>query len=97
MINPNKGASQEVLIRLRTASYERFRLELLRSIEQLLVDFGMTWNELAEALGDTEGVELKQHIGDSNQMDLCDLNDIAHIFSTEPYVIFRPRFPWTQS
>ncbi len=97
MTNPNRGASDEVLDQLKAASYERFRLELINSIEQLLKDFDMTWNDLSEAIWGTRyGVAMKKYVGDGS-MTLSQLNAIAHVFSSEPYLIFRPRFPWTQT
>ena len=102
MIDANKGASEEVLRRLKAASYERFRTELITAIERLLDDFQMTWDDLAARVS-FEGQEvvmtgdiLKSAVG-SMPLDTGELNDIAHIFSAEPYIIFRPRFPYTQS
>lgn len=98
MIDANKGANEETLRRLRDESLERLCLELLKSIEQLLTDFEMTWDDLAEKLGFSRacGPYVKSMFG-GDAMDVCLLNSIAHIFSTEPYIIFRPRFPWTGS
>jgi hypothetical protein len=97
MIDPNKGASDEVLERLKQESYERFRIQLINSIEKLLDDFHMTWDDLGKKLGwpgYLRGCDLKSYLDD---IPLEDLNCIAHAFSTEPYVIFRPRMPWTQT
>ncbi|KKM95674.1 hypothetical protein LCGC14_1185770 [marine sediment metagenome] len=99
MLNPNKGASTDVLVRLKAASYERFRIELFNSVEKLLEDFDMTWQDLARKLGwsiSGDGAWLKRKIG-NEELDLQELNEIAHVFSSEPYLIFRPRFPWTQT
>lgn len=96
MTDPNKGVTPNVLARLKKASYERFLIELLIGIEQLLRDFDMTWDDLADRIYPTKGwgLVLKKQVGDG-ELSLSELNDIAHIFSTEPYLIFRPRFPWT--
>jgi hypothetical protein len=116
MIDPNRGISKEVLRRHKEASYERFRIELLVSIEQLMEDFQMTWDDLADKLawpsemtyspGQIEGKkrrkiyflgsEVKRIIG-SGMLSTKKLNDIAPVFSTEIYIIFRPRKPWTGS
>uniref|UniRef100_A0A6M3K801 Uncharacterized protein n=1 Tax=viral metagenome TaxID=1070528 RepID=A0A6M3K801_9ZZZZ len=103
MINPNRETSEDVLRRLKEASYERMRIELKNSIEMLMEDFGMTWNDVGRLLG-MRGIEknpmwekyAKQNIIEEG-MTLEELNDIAHIFSCDPYVIFRPRFPWTRT
>ena len=102
MENPNRGTSSDVLERLKTASYERMRVELKCSIELLMKDFDMDWDELGELLG-----EEKRTPGNGpsradrakwrvvqGQITLVELNALAHIFSCEPYIIFRPRNPW---
>lgn len=108
MSNPNRGASEEVLNRLRDESYERMRIELFNSIKQLLIDHDMTWDDLAEKLkwikhlGDGMGIntvyyngeEVKNSIG-THVISVRQLNQIAHCFSAEAYIIFRPRFPFT--
>lgn len=99
MINPNRATSEDVLRRLKAASYERMRVELKCSIEQLMEDFDMDWNDLGRLLGvDVDENPIweqyaRQHIIEEG-MSLEELNDIAHIFSCEPYILFRPRFPW---
>ena len=105
MINPNRATSEDVLRRLREASYERMRVELKCSIELLLKDFDMTWDDLGEALGFnptgesdtlTRADRVKWHVTQGS-MFLNELNALAHVFSTEPYIIFRPREPWTKT
>ncbi len=103
MKNPNHGESVEVLQRRKEASYERMRVELLYSVELLLKDFDMTWDDLGELLGfgpsaegDTREDRVKWHILQSG-LFLSELNSLAHVFSCEPYIIFRPRLPWTKS
>ena len=100
MINPNRDTSEDVLRRLKEASYERMRVELKCSVELLLRDFDMTWDDLAHLLGGR--IVLKDaHLARWNilqgSLTLKQLNDIAHIFSCEPYIIFRPRMPWTKT
>ena len=92
MIDANRGATEETLRRLQAESYERFRLELFKSVEQLLADFEMTWDDLAGKA--MTGKQLKEIVGSGN-IDLENLNEIAAVFSAEPYVIFKPRLPWT--
>ena len=92
-INPNRDTSEEVLRRLKEASYERMRIELKCSIEMLMKDFDMDWNALCPLL--MTNTPKKDIIQDN--LTLAQLNDIAHIFSCEIYIIFRPRNPWTQS
>lgn len=106
MIDPNRGTTEEVLRRLKEGSEERFRTQLLESIRLLLNDFQMTWDDLAEKLkwfaefdcprrmlsGDT----IKRYLG-QNSPDIREINEIAHVFSAEPYIIFRPRKPYTQT
>jgi hypothetical protein len=113
MIDANKGASEETLRRFKEASYERFRIELIASIERLLDDFEMTWDDLAEKLQWKQhdgtiytacfgpllgGAGVKKYIGGESvtpfDLDIKELNEIAHVFSAEPYIIFRPRFPY---
>ncbi len=104
MINPNRATSEEVLRRLKEASYERMRVELRCTVELLIKDFDMTWDDLGRLLG----MEQKEWQGRSRadvakrkiiqgSLTLNDLNALAHIFSTEPYIIFRPRNPWIQT
>lgn len=110
MKNPNSGESAELLQRRKEASYERMRVELLNSVELLMKDFDMTWDDLANKLKwpwnrhkdpsrFLSGEEVKQVIVDEGYYPLTleTLNEITHIFSTEPYIIFRPRLPWTKS
>ncbi len=92
-MNPNQEASEDVLRRLKEASEERMRVELKCSVELLLKDFDMTWDDLGRLLGTTTP---KMDIIQGN-LNLLDLNNLAHIFSTEPYIIFRPRLPWIKS
>jgi len=99
MINPNSGITEETLRRLSDASYERFRIQLIESLSMLMNDFQMTWDDLADKLGSrcqNNGDDLKKIIG-YGDVSLADLNAIAHVFSTEPYLIFKARFPWTQT
>lgn len=97
MIDPNRNTSPDVLVRLRDESYERMQSQLLVAIETLLTEFQMTWDDLAVKLGcDRSG---GGSLVRSAMTDLTPdaLNDIAHVFSMEPYIIFRPRQPWTKS
>lgn len=102
MIDPNRGASQSVLDRHREASYERFRIELFEAVKSLLRDFDMTWDDLADRLAwpsnETyqSGDGVREAIGQQD-LSLEELNEIAHVFSAEPYIIFRPRAPWVQT
>lgn len=105
MINPNRDTSEDVLRRLKEASYERMRVELKCSIELLMKDFGLSWDELGELHGfgptgetdlTTRADRIKSHLIDGG-IFLRELNEIAHIFSCEPYIIFRPREPWTKT
>ena len=105
MINPNQARSEEVLRRLKEASYERMRVELKCTIELLMKDFDMSWDDLGRLLGEetrTPGNGLSRAERTKwrvvqGQITLVELNALAHLFSTEPYIIFRPREPWTQT
>lgn len=102
MLNPNKGTSEEVLRRLKEGSYERMRVELKNSVESKMRDFGMSWDDVGRLLGIAirpQGYEPSR--GDTakwqviqGEINLTDLNALTHLFSCEPYVIFRPRDPW---
>jgi hypothetical protein len=98
MINPNRDTSEEVLRRLKTASYERMRVELKNSIELKMRDFEMSWDDLGRLLGmgpsQGESAKLKLLQG---PITLFELNALMHIFSCEPYLIFRPRDPWVKT
>lgn len=109
MKNPNQGASKEVLQRLKEASNERMRIELKNTLELKMRDFDMTWDDLARLLkmkkliGKTpiskrtpRAVILQKRII-GGQVTLNDLNTLAHFFSCEPYILFRPRHPWVNS
>ena len=105
MINPNRATSEEVLWRLKEASYERVRVELRCTIELLLKDFDMTWDDLGERLGfgptgktdiQTRADRVRFHVLESG-LFLNELNELAHVFSAEPYIIFRPREPWIKT
>jgi len=97
MIDANRGKSEKILRRLEAASYERLRSQLLVSIGILLDDFEMTWDDLADKLSaKRSGDEFRAYCG-RNDLTLREINAIASVFSTEPYFIFRARFPWTQS
>ncbi len=104
MINPNRNTSEDVLRRLKEASYERMRVELKCSVELKLKDFEMTWDDLGELLGVDNGIlfpttraERTRELCIQGNMPLAVLNKIAHVFSCEPYIIFRPREPWTKT
>lgn len=98
MTNPNQNTSESVLRRLKEASYERMRVELKCSVELKMKEFGMDWDDLAEILErGLFGHEVKKMVIDFPKLDLVDLNDLAHIFSCEPYIIFRPREPWVKT
>ena len=100
MINPNRATSEDVLRRLKEASYERMRNELKCSVELLLKDYDMTWDDLGDLAGlgraSNRGHQAKYNVAWGN-MSLKQLNFLAHIFSCEPYIIFRPREPWTKT
>ena len=106
MINPNRQTSEDVLRRLKEASYERMRVELKCSIELLMKDFDMDWDNLGRLLGMKKKfygprkllrADIIRERVIQGQVTLNDLNTLAHIFSTEPYIIFRPREPWTKT
>lgn len=103
MENPNRETSEEVLRRLKEGSYERMRVELKNSVESKMVDFGMNWDDLGRLLG-IKTPETGPSRGDfakwkvvQGEMTLTELNALTHLFSCEPYIIFRPREPWTQT
>jgi hypothetical protein len=104
MIDPNRGASDEVLEQQKEESYERMRLQLFEAVEKKLAEFGMTWDDLAAKLkwesfpreGIVSGDKVRAEVGDG-LLVLEEVNDIAHCFSAEAYIIFRPRFPITQT
>jgi len=97
MIEANRGASEDSLRRAKEESYERFKLQMLEAIERQLEHFEMTWDDLAARLcwssPPMTGQEVKKKVGDNGTTDEM-LNDIAHVFSAEIYMIFRPRWPW---
>lgn len=100
MVNPNRNTSEDVLWRLKAASYERMRVELKCSIELLMKDFDMTWDDLGRLLGIPENplwTDYAKHRIIGEEYTLEQLNALAHIFSCEPYIIFRPREPWTKT
>lgn len=107
MINPNKNTSEDVLGRLKEASYERMRVELKITVETKMKDFKMSWDDLGRLLGVKERKKvtpvgytradiIKRRII-QGQLTLNDLNTLAHLFSCEPYILFRPRKPWTKT
>ena len=97
MIEPNRDTSEDVLVRLKQGSYERFHLQLINDIDQLLSEFEMSWDDLAERLTlKRTGIELKKYLGGC-PLSMEELNSVAAIFSAEPYILFRPRFPWIQN
>ena len=105
MINPNRNTSEDVLRRLKEASYERMRVEIKNSIELLMKEFDMTWDDIGRLLGERKRTPgngpsragIAQWKVTQGQITLVELNALAHIFSTEPYIIFRPRNPWTKT
>jgi len=95
MINPNRDASEDVLRRLKEGSYERMRVELKCSVEAKMKDFDMTWEDIGCALDLNEDTARWRVM--KGLLSLDALNTIAHIFSCEPYIIFRPRDPWIKT
>lgn len=85
---------------MKEGSYERLRVELTNSVEAKLRDFDISWDEFGDLIGigraPNRGHQAKYNIAWGN-LTLTQLNNIAHIFSCEPYVIFRPREPWTKT
>jgi len=98
MINPNRDASEEVLQQHKQESYERFRVQFAMAVEQKLIDFEMTWGDLATCIKGqkTDGIFIKTRIKNGS-LSAEGMNDIAHVFSCEPYIILRPRLPWVQT
>ncbi len=105
MINPNRDTSEEVLRRLKEESYERMRVELLNSVEAKMRDYSMNWDDIGRLLeienrprehGITRGDTAKFRVV-QGEMTLAELNALTHIFSCEPYLIFRPREPWIKT
>lgn len=105
MINPNRETNEETLRRLKDGSYERTRVELKNSVESKMRDFDMNWDDLGRLLGiETRTPGNGPSRGDTakwrvlqGQMTLTELNALAHIFSCEPYILFRPRDPWVKT
>ena len=104
MTNPNRDTSEDVLRRLKEASYERMRVELKCSVELLMRDFDMDWDDLGRLLGMKEKIWQGRTRGEvvrnkiiEGSLTLNDLNALAHLFSCEPYLIFRPREPWVKT
>ncbi len=105
MTGPNRNTSEEVLRRLKEASNERMRVELLNSLVLKMKDFDMTWDDLGRLLGweptgetdiETRANRVRDYVIQGG-LFLSDLNELAHIFSCEPYIIFRPREPWVKT
>ena len=106
MINPNRDASEDNLRMAKEESYERYKLQIFSSVEQLLSDFEITWDDLAAELQwpwnffdppqYQTGEQVKKLIGSVEMTDKM-LNDVASVFSAEPYIMFRPRWPWVAS
>jgi hypothetical protein len=97
MINANRDTSEEVLQQHKQESYERFRVDFANAVEQKLLDFEMTWEDLSEQLDwECTADEVKATVKMA-MFTAEDMNDIAHVFSCEPYIILRPRLPWIQT
>ena len=105
MINPNQDTTEETLKLLKEGSYERMRVELKNTIETKMRDFEMNWNDIGRLLGiKTRTPEKNPSRGEVakwrilyGQVTLGDLNTLAHLFSCEPYILFRPRGPWIKT
>lgn len=105
MIDPNRKTSEDVLRRLKEGSYERMRVELKCTLEAKMKDFKMSWDDIGRLLGmktRTPGngpsrADRIKHRIIQGQVTLNDLNTLAHLFSCEPYILFRPREPWTKT
>lgn len=108
MINPNRETSEDVLRRLKEASYERTRNELKCSVELLMKDFDMGWDDIGRLLGMKKKLQRPREEMETRAdlvkwkiiqgpITLNDLNTLAHLFSCEPYIIFRPREPWVKT
>lgn len=100
MKNPNRNTSEQTLRRFKEASNERMRVELLNSIELCMKEFSMTWDDIGRLVGMKETKHRAEKIKwkiVQGSLTLNDLNTITHLFSCEPYILFRPRLPWTGS
>jgi len=66
----------------------------------------MSWKDLADKIEGSyksfptlmakTGDELRRYVG-NHSLSIIEINEIAHVFSAEPYIIFRPRKPYTQT
>jgi hypothetical protein len=62
-----------------------------------ITDYKMTWGDLARKLAGHEVPETMAKVlvvGGIADMQLSELNEIAHALSAEVYVILRPRYPF---
>lgn len=108
MIDPTKGVPPHLVEQASEESYERFRMQLLETIETLLRDFEMTWDDLAAKTRESSytqpgggafmpyasGGDLRAFIGGGNDLCISQINDVFSWFSMEPYILARPRYPW---
>ncbi len=63
-------------------------------------DYDMDWDDLARLLGGAKELKDADRVKWNviqGSLTLKQLNDVAHIFSCELYIIFRPREPWTKT
>ncbi len=97
MIDANKGTTPNALRSLKQGSEERFRIQLFEAVRMSLYQFKMTWQDLADRLPiRRSGGSLKKYVG-QNDLTITEINEIVHVFSAEPYIIFRPRKPYTHT
>lgn len=98
MNDPNRNVDAETLQRLQEESFERLQINLYNAVADLLQEFNMTWDDLAFRLSwDNPTSEWLRYKLGCGMMTLREFNQIANCFSCDIHLIFKPRFPYTNT
>ena len=95
MKDPYKNTSDDCRKQARERSYENLRTKIAQDIITLMVEHGMTHEDLGKQFGITPD-HMKRLIWDAD-IPLSLLNSIMDIFSHEMVPIFRRRWPVTHN
>jgi len=93
--DPNKNTSESCLAEAESRAYENLRTQVAKDLIKLAAEHDMSPEYMAEKL-DLSPIGYKFLIWDK-EMSLRELNEIVSVFSYEPVILFRKRWPATHN
>ena len=93
--DPNKNTSESCLAEAENRAYENLRAQVAKDLIKLAAEHDMSPEYMAEKLN-LSPVAYKFLLWDRD-ISLRELNEIASVFSHEPVILFRKRWPATHN